>query len=347
MKRYKLTCDILTPIHIGSGDEISPFDYVVVEEDGCFYRLNQRSFFRSLSEQQREKFDAIPAEDLLKIRAFIVENFVPDKHASYEARMLETFQEEYLSKIGDINNQLLIHTFTGAESNHFIPGSSIKGAIRTAVLDAIREEKRITGTVDDRKIEADLLEASNSRGFLDPQRDPFRTLKVTDSPMPENTLLVGKVVNFRPKRNDAKEGVSFFVEAAAGRIFHDNEEEWERTFDIQIAIDEGLGEKKGFPVKLRMGFIKEACNSFYRRVMEQEVENLEGSDLDIDDCCKLLMKEPVEENEFLLRVGRFSGKDSVTLHDVKGRYDKGPPRSHNLFGGVCPMGWLKVKIQQQ
>ena len=47
-----------------------------------------------------------------------------------------------------------------------------------------------------------------------------------------------------------------------------------------------------------------------------------------------------DEGEFLLRVGRFSGKLSITLDKHRVGRD---PKSRNLADGVYPMGWIKCK----
>jgi len=48
-----------------------------------------------------------------------------------------------------------------------------------------------------------------------------------------------------------------------------------------------------------------------------------------------------DEKEFLLRVGRFSGRDSITF-DHRAKPDS--PKTRNLADGKYPMGWIKCKI---
>lgn len=47
-----------------------------------------------------------------------------------------------------------------------------------------------------------------------------------------------------------------------------------------------------------------------------------------------------QDGEFLLRVGRFSGKMSITLDNHRSGNE---PKSRNLAEGKYPMGWIKCK----
>jgi CRISPR-associated protein Csm5 len=55
MKTYKLKCEVLSPVHIGSGCEIDPLDYVI--EDDVLYKVSFEKFVSSLDEPRRLQFE--------------------------------------------------------------------------------------------------------------------------------------------------------------------------------------------------------------------------------------------------------------------------------------------------
>ncbi len=48
MKKYKFHCEILSPVHIGSGREIEPLDYII--ENGRLYKISFEKFVISMND---------------------------------------------------------------------------------------------------------------------------------------------------------------------------------------------------------------------------------------------------------------------------------------------------------
>jgi len=49
----KLILETLTPVHIGCGETIEPYEYVIADK---LYRINLEKFIRFLSDKDRETF---------------------------------------------------------------------------------------------------------------------------------------------------------------------------------------------------------------------------------------------------------------------------------------------------
>ncbi|HEK86295.1 MAG TPA: type III-A CRISPR-associated RAMP protein Csm5 [Candidatus Aminicenantes bacterium] len=127
----KIKVKTITPVHIGSGEEISPIEYFIDKEKGYFNVLNMdRLFSDKAFEKYREKFikeasitryigKIIPDQDLLR------------KHLKYSIPIsLEARQ----------SNPIEVKSFIKSAGRPFIPGSSIKGAMISAlVYYALRE----------------------------------------------------------------------------------------------------------------------------------------------------------------------------------------------------------------
>ena len=66
----------LTPIHIGSGNEIEPYDYVI--KNGVFYRINSMDIFENLNDKEKELFTSKIEEGLISFRTYIRDIYKED-----------------------------------------------------------------------------------------------------------------------------------------------------------------------------------------------------------------------------------------------------------------------------
>lgn len=64
----KLIFDTVTPVHIGSGENIEPYEYVITDK---FYKIKLDKFIESLEEQDRNNFLEISAKNLVQARQLI------------------------------------------------------------------------------------------------------------------------------------------------------------------------------------------------------------------------------------------------------------------------------------
>ncbi|MEN3013930.1 MAG: type III-A CRISPR-associated RAMP protein Csm5 [Endomicrobiia bacterium] len=132
MKTYKLECKILSPVHIGDGTEIYPYEYII--KQGKFYKIELENFLQQLSQNEQNKFPSLVENNIIQLREFLVESFNPDKHSfDYCVDVSNNVASLYTTKINDELNQLIVKPFIKTKNTPYIPGSSIKGAIRTAI----------------------------------------------------------------------------------------------------------------------------------------------------------------------------------------------------------------------
>lgn len=127
MTRYRLTC--LTPLLVGDGQKLSPIDYMVWKDHVNV--LDQRRIFRLLAKGPR--LDSYLAQlkkaDKLEFASWggFAQNFagrrIPFEHAS-SAKYWERATAENLH----------IPTFASGPNGPYLPGSAIKGALRTGAL---------------------------------------------------------------------------------------------------------------------------------------------------------------------------------------------------------------------
>lgn len=179
-KIYKIKAECLTPLVIQSGREIMPWEYVVIEENGkkILYRFDLFEFYEKLSDESKKEFnDKLEnAIDLKKREVLGIRKFIWDKKNEYKEEIKEIslysgevdeeFYQKYLKNINETkqsseSNQLIIKEFIRSKGRAFVPGSSIKGAIRTAILYKHPQRDEIEN--------------------LKPEKSPFKYLLVGDS----------------------------------------------------------------------------------------------------------------------------------------------------------------------
>lgn len=323
----KLILETLTPVHIGSGETIEPYEYIITDK---LYRINLRRFISSLNIKDKETFLKLSSSDIVKTRKFIKEKANLSNIAEYSMSVSSDVKNIYGDKINDPNSQLSIQTFVKTMERPFIPGSSVKGAIRTALLFSMAD-KPVEYTRD---IEKYVFK------FKDPKDDPFRVLKISDSlPIDIRDMIVYTVKTYSKKDKFTEHGYNILVEGT-------NCDYIDKTVKIshEIKIDHDL--KKINKIDIDIDKIISSCNEFYKNVIQNEL-NFYGSSKTsyAYDRYKMLekMSSGIEkEKSFLIRFGWGSGFDSVTINLAK----KMPVHkaSRRLIHGEFPIGWVKAKI---
>ncbi|HDO26424.1 MAG TPA: type III-A CRISPR-associated RAMP protein Csm5 [Nitrospirae bacterium] len=343
MKKYRLHCEILSPIHIGTGYEIDPLNYIV--DKGRLYRLSFDIFVASLDEAQRENFEGlIDKGDLIEIRRYVADNIDKDRDAVTSFDVSPGIAALYRTKMSDIQNQLLIKPFirTESETVAFIPGSSLKGSIRTAVISELAKKNNLPkpgNFREEREFESKVLR------YKDAKNDPFRGIKIRDASLSGNSTIVREVRNV-----SRKEGVlqSNSIQQIC-EVTHSAMTGSPVGFETEISFDESLFSTGFLSRRLTAEEIIKSCTAFYKEKMEKE-HNKFYKNSEVENYSAQLLDTPLDEKSFLLRLGRFSGVESVTLDKYRNPKPPGNKTvwgtSRNLAEGIYPMGWGKITVSE-
>lgn len=345
MKKYKLKGIVLSPLHIGTGYQIEPFDYVI--RNGKLYRIPLEDFLYQLSKEKREIFEnVIDSGNLNKIRKYITEEIDLEKYSAYSVRVTEEIERLYLSKINDIQNQLLIDPFirTGGVNKPYIPGSSIKGAIRTALISQIAQNSNLPQPMEYREefeFESRLLGSTDRE-----KNDPFRGIKITDGVLPSDSTIISQIKNVTKDRsgNLQPNNIQLICEVTYSKISGKPIE-----FESNLTLDNNLFSANYLSRSFAIEEIKKACNSFYKDKLSMEDKKF-YSNSTISHNSDSLLNEEIDDNSFLIRLGRFSGVESVTIDNY--RNPKSPGKkgiwgtSRNLVEMKYPLGWVKIRLEE-
>ena len=196
-ENYKATLNILTPVIINSGEtfdfgEIYPTDKKMCSADNNRldylkgYQLNPVKLFDGFSSEEKIKFiDEITTASferdnrlLTSLRSKLVNSSLKEKvkvPCRFLPQAATDLSKKPLQKVDKIM-QMEISGYT------YIPGSTIKGAIRTAVLEGLRiNQNQVNYEKEKNKdFEMRVIHNSKAKEKFKVADDPFKYLKVSD-----------------------------------------------------------------------------------------------------------------------------------------------------------------------
>lgn len=392
---HRLHLTPLSPIHIGCGEDFEPTNYVI--DDGLLYGFDTSR--AALNEVQRNKLmDVARRGSLPGIQRFFRDNadlFKPHAHVvmpvcSGVARMYE----QRIGKASNVEasgnqvfNKLEIerHVYTGVLQQPFIPGTSFKGALRTAWLDELNGErvphdvefKRSGEAKSSAAMEKRLLWGPDQRGQLgDFQSSPLRLLKVADlmpTREPEREVLFA--VN-RKKREVLKDGQEVQPKGIAARkdcVLHGQYRLFVADAILPALLQHlGATDSKGKPATpqpyqlnargaVDMRKLARQSNAYHLQRLRRELAVLDGRGL-VHPAWKngislLLLaqsslgKKLAAGDAFLVRIGRYGSADSKTLTgegvaSIKIMEGKGPDGKNKFsFQSTTKTVWLAAQTE--
>lgn len=362
---HRITITTLSPVHIGCDEEFVPTNFVI--KNSLLHYLDMAVLADALDTAERStlgKMKTVGAiQQFFKSRR---DRFVP--LASYIIEIAEDIAREYEDKAGNPTQQgvagestynmfpIARTAYRAIDFSPYLPGSSLKGSIRTAWLDTINCGKSLEQSEKaDRKnanraLQQRLLEYSELKD------DPLRHLQVADAHHNEEFIASPTCILYaaskkkRPSERGASE-LKVYLEIIPGLLddafvsdvrFTGNEMTWQTLCN--------------------------ACNAFYWPQLERELGHTHLSGI-LDQSWHMLINsllanelQTLRENHqgFLLRVGRHSGAESMTLNglrDIKilGKHGEQPTyrsettekrfASHTRAAadGLLPFGWVWVE----
>ena len=297
---------VLAPVHIGCDEVYEPTGFVIDRERGALKSFDALDFLRGLGEEDKLKFSAIcrkgTLESILELYGFMRRRFplgiktkdvsICDELSSHFAKNLELGRRSQNLKKEFSSFFIPRTTFCTNSSLPFIPGSSVKGALRTAYLNALRGKSGSKRYVNAREMENELLHYQNF------QTDPFRLVKVSDfMPFPSVRTKILYAVNRKKKPNQhfSPRGVPQILEVIEpGALF----EGW-----ITVASPE---KGAGITEPITAENLLQSVESFFSRELDRESTDLRALGIPIP--CRSRLPD-----SRLLRIGRHSGAECVTV----------------------------------
>ncbi len=375
MSTCPISISTLSPVHIGCDEVYEPSNFVIA--DGLLHDLYPADLAADLSESERKQLGTLAErpEPIGALQRFFRDNATRFAGlARHQVAVAEAIVREYEKSAGKptqrgASGEATYNLFPIARTAYrpfdnvpYLPGSSLKGSIRTAWLNHLNRGTALTASdKTDRKsaprrLQEHLLGYSAGK-FED---DPFRHIGLADAhPEDDGTPPPTRVLYaISKKKRQPRDGEGGSPEL---KVF------LETIPDALPAAFLGELRIKG---KINWNALCDACNAFYKPQLEAELSDaVLGKTIDtewkslVSDLLANELGELIAARQgFLLRVGRHSGAESVTLdgvRDIKSRvprvegkqtFDYRPNTTEKRFAsltkvgtdGLLPFGWIWI-----
>lgn len=319
------------------------------KDKGILYTFTPNEVKQALSESDmKAMLQVSKSGSLQKVQTFFYQNRAKiAKTAKKRAIVAPAVFKEYNDKSGkekdtsnDFNSlrieKAICNDVTGVP---YIPGSSLKGAVRTAWLNLLQQQK---------KYESKML---NFEKVEKVEKDPFNEVKVSDAIAVQDFMTsVEKAANKKRRVDkDSTNQIKTFIEVIPeGTIF-----EADINFASQYS-QEGCV----CPSQYDISKIAKACNLFSKSLMDIDSEDQTAHHHISDSFFKnmeLKMKQP---NTFVMRIGKHTGAEGVTIDGLrsikimgKGGEKRYKPNATTFWFAdngeqLRPFGWVVVEYTE-
>ncbi len=382
-KPLKMRLHVISPLHIGCDEVYEPTGFKVDEAKKKIIVFDPMDLIKSLSPEDRDKYSSICAEgtldSIINIFKYLSGQEVKGREIEVSGAFIEHFGRvknkpiDNKKEIKKEINQFTINRTAYNPYNHlpYIPGSSLKGGLRTAYLTHLAQEGNVKDywnkLLRDNELEKDSdkywfigkkniakqLEKNLLQGNFD--KDPFRMVKVSDL-VPVNDVETEIVYAVNKKKKISKFGAKGPYQML--EIIKEGS-----AFDGIINIQEpqqGTGIKRSIKTKVFM----ESIQSFFTSNSNNENEvikkiNVESS---VIENINEKLKEKLEKSAFLIRIGRHSGAEAMTIGGnryIKVTQGKKPPKfldhattiwlasdtsKPQINNNLAPFGWAILEF---
>ena len=298
----------ISPIHVGCDEVYEPTGFRIDETQSRMVVFDPFVFVSQLSDDEKRVFSQLCAKgtavSILEIYKFMAGKTVHGRSVSLCRGVLEHYKQTLglplnnESKIrNELNSFVIPRTaFRSIDQRPYIPGSAVKGALRTAYLNLKEAEKQLSqrgAERDAKRLEQRLMEYDGIPS------DPFRMVRVSDfSPVGEANTRIVYAINQKKKPTDRDaRGIPLIFEIIEpGTLF-------QGTISVE-APQKGAGIRE--PVTLAE--IMKSAGTFYEKEMQREKGELRGIGLSVES-----EEDLPEEGAAPVRIGRHSGAESVTI----------------------------------
>lgn len=389
LHNYELIISTLSPVHIGCGEDFEPTNYVIYSNK--LHYFSESTLASVLSDADRQRL--LQLIDGKNNPLADVQKFISDKASAIintgntkQVLVSDSVASKYNNSVGRVVHQgnkainaleierTSYHPHSGLP---FLAGSSIKGSIRTALLNMeLQKRSDLHGLKQDAKrvkdLEKDLLDGSFNT-------DPLRLVKVGDAAYQVKegraiSQVRWQINKAKKRREDGKE-----TQASIKTMLECIPEQQEESFTAQLSIQAvGQHQKNQKPITPIVQYSKDtlvkACNDYYLKEWQKERQILErlgyvdtawltwvdGMLAETGSFGKLI----ASHSGMLLRVGKHTGAETITLDKIAsikimGKNGNSSRQSETTtvwlasenddasrsHGHLLPFGWVFVQVK--
>ena len=307
----KCTITISSPLHVGCDEFYEPTGFVVDQEKRTLIQFNPIEFISKLEPMEQEKLSQICRKGTVASILELYKFFQGKKADGREVYLCSGFVDHYKKtlQIPEKNQYKINHelnkfniertAFRLSDNRPYLPGSSIKGALRTGYLNYVCQGKKINISYDQRKKSKNAIE-QQLLDYRQIEEDPFGKVKVSDfQPVGDVKTKIMYAANKKKKLSDkeARGPYQILEIIEPGGVFIG-----------EITVEEAHTQRK-IKNPIELDNLISGAGGFYAK--ENSRENEELTRISISGVN--LLKGKINGKIIPLRLGRHSGAESVTL----------------------------------
>jgi len=367
LSTHKMYFSTLGKVHIGTGHDLDPTQYVI--DGNQLYKFPVDGLIASFSEADRRQLqqcvsDRGSSSMLRQVQRLIHERRAELKKHAYSpipvsSGVAELYREKMKSRAGTYNaleiRRMYRHLSTGSP---ILPGSSIKGSIRTALLHQRNQDRLLSRRQEShRELEQRLFQYRNYH------QDPMRLVQVGDAEVTDKLPKTSVVfaVNRKKKEVDlgGREARSLAEKGGLYQMLEVVSDRQPRGFRGSLVLQRTETDStdlnsfcKSIPSS-EMHFTTEAiasaCNEFYLPMLKNELHLLRhrgfASKRWYKDAETYRNVAEKHDKSFLLRLGLHSGAEAVTIGGVRQIAINQGRRRQRRIGKASESLWLAASRQ--
>lgn len=307
-------------------------------------------------------------DDLIPRRKMV--EFARSKNLVSARIQVDGSAEKFLADAIENNNQGEVHLLP-RNADIYLPGSSLKGAVRTAfieraaksakyqqpLLGLTREDSRTSSRFEAAvlnytrvgKEDVEYWDAT-TQPTANLYRDPFRQLAFTDLiPDRADCSYVARIQLVSLKRAHNASGINIFREVTRSRVNGDElsfkgELRWYHCVGRTRAKSDGLTSLPPSDLDLGPADWLSIVSQHYRRRLEAELNKWRHFVPRAEDILSLVDKAP--KSHALVRLGRHSQFECTTIEEpYRNPPNKGYGNTRTMVNGQLPLGWCWVELE--
>ena len=350
MQTYQMVITPLSPIHLGTGEDFLPTNYVI--DNGVLYEFDPASAVLNQKEIN-ELAGASNSSDIKQVYQFFKNNPRPFRACAYRVVGISNkVASDYKEKLGQnvqannpngnrretvINDLSIACTSTNPQTHlPVIYGSAFKGCVRTAVLNDLCEKKY----TDNKQMQTDLL------GSFD--KDMFSAFKPSDLTAISHSIDTYASYAYQYKKHgENKQGaIPIRIETIAPAQY--------RSFSGSLNIYLEKNTDKKLPdIKEMVKMLNNYHIAIWDILKQQNIVNEEWR-INTTNLLQSLQTQFNAGKVALIRLGKLCGAESKTLPQVakikimRGRgqsFDSPTTTTIWLTEDQLPLGWALLEIQ--
>ncbi|MBM4345919.1 MAG: type III-A CRISPR-associated RAMP protein Csm5 [Deltaproteobacteria bacterium] len=343
---HVLHCTPLSPIHIGCGDDYLPTEYV---QDGDWLLAFDPTRL-ALAGQERAELvglltDGNAAGIPAKLRGFYA-------HRVEAVRAIARGRVRLLAQLGN-QAEIARTAFAAIDHAAYLPGSSLKGAVRTAIVDdLVHDGRTIPRFRFADEMEELVIGGKFATSFL-------HLLRFSDSTGAAATQVCAQVNRYKKSNKPPKAHLESLVEVVApmqSAAWRATVERWDNPAALGCRFDDRKMPNFDAPTPTQLA---QAVNRFSRREFLRETEepNIRGA---VARPWLMAMRQILtavdvaNPRAFVVRVGKHCGAECLTVEGLRqirmvGRDRPPEPEAHTVWlaanakgqqTDLLPFGWL-------